>query len=224
MVNSSTLTPTSTGIREIVYPAGTDSLPELTRWLNTAADQVEDGAAAGGLVLTVSGGTRPARRADVAAWTRWEKAVSRLERLPVATAAAVDGSVQGPAFGLLLACDITAATPSTVLSCGDLDQGWLPGMALFRLAKFTGLGQARRMVLTRKPLPAADAVRAGLVTEVSTAPGTTARSLLERYFRPGDVNWYLARRLLAESYAHHLEDALGGVLAAQERALREHTP
>lgn len=221
MVNSTSTLTRPAGAREITFPTEIDNLPALTRWLAAALDEVADGGAPGGLVLTVTGGTRPARRADVAAWTRWEKVVARLERLPVATVAAVEGSVQGPAFGLLLACDLAVGAPGTTLRCRDLDDGLLPGMALFRLAKFTGLGVARRIVLTREPLPAAEALRAGLLTELSEAPVEAARVLLGRYFTPGQPGWYLARRLLAESYAHTAEDALGGVLAGQERALRE---
>lgn len=220
MVNSMVTLGHPAGVYEIAYPGEVDNLPALTRWLAATLDHVEDGGAPAGLVLTVSGGTRPARRADIAAWTRWEKVVSQLERLPVATVAAVDGSVQGPAFGLLLACDLAVAAPSTTLRCCELNDGLLAGMALFRLAKFTGLGVARRIVLTRELIPAAEAIRVGLVTTVSEKPVETARDLLDRYFAAGDPAWYLARRLLAESYADTAEDALGGVLAAQERTLR----
>jgi isomerase DpgB len=205
--------------REIEFPRTADNLPALTRWLTTVLNEVEDGGASAGIVLTITG-SGPVRRADVAAWTRWEKAVSRLERLPVATAVAADGAVSGPAFGLLLACDLVVSSPGTTLRCHDLDDGLLPGMALFRLAKITGLGVARRIVLTREPVPAAEALRTGLVTAVSEAPGEAVSALLERHFA-GGPGWYLARRLLAESYAHTAEDALGGLLAAQERALRE---
>lgn len=222
MVNLSAAVAAPTAVYEVAYPTDADTVPALTRWLNAALDRVEDGAAPGGLMITLTGTTPTVGCADVATWTRWEKAVSRLERLPVPTVAAVDGAVQGPAFGMLLAVDLVVASPQTVLCCRDLDEGRLPGMALYRLAKHTGLGQARRIVLTRQQLPAAEALRGGLVTAVSAAPRPAARTLLDRHFTPGDPNWYLTRRLLVEGYSHNLEDALGGVLAAQERALREH--
>jgi isomerase DpgB len=219
MVTSTATSVRPARAREIAFPAEADSLPALTRWLTTLLNEGEDGGAPAGIILRITG-AHPVRRADVAAWTRWEKAVSRLERLPVATAAAVDGAVSGPAFGLLLACDLAVCSPGTTLRCHDLDDGLLPGMALFRLAKVTGIGVARRIVLTREPVPAAEALRTGLVTAVGEAPAEAVSALLERYFA-GGPGWYLARRLLAESYAHTAEDALGGLLAAQERALRE---
>lgn len=203
----------------IDFPAGTGSLPALTRWLSAAVAAAEDDPA--DLVLAVRGRTAEVAGADVADWTRWEKAVRRLERLPRVTVGAVDGTVTGPAFGLLLALDLVVATPRTVLTCLDVPAGRLPGMAVHRLAKYVGLGHAKRIVLAGRPLPAAEALRLGIVGEVSADPAQAAG----RWLEPGGADRaraaYLSRRLLEESYAHSFEDALGGMLAAQERALRE---
>lgn len=219
MVTPTELRPDTRRQQLLDFPAGVGSLPALTRWLSTAVAAVEDDPA--DVVLAVHGRTAEVHGADVADWTRWEKTVRRLERLPGLTVGAVDGTVTGPAFGLLLALDLVVATPRTVLTCLDVPAGRLPGMAVHRLAKYVGLGHAKRIVLTGRPVPAAEALRLGLLGEVSADPAAVARELLEDGGDDRARAAYLCRRLLEESYAHSFEDALGGMLAAQDRALRE---
>ena len=80
MVNFPTAVAEPTDVHELAYPTELDSLTAVAGWLNTALDRVEDGAAPGGLIIRITAGTPAGRSADVAEWTRWEKAVSRIER------------------------------------------------------------------------------------------------------------------------------------------------
>jgi isomerase DpgB len=214
---------TATQPRTVRFPSGASALPEVFRWLVEVVEETEDDRAPGPLTIAMSGAAGEVGPETVAECTRWEKALVRLERLPVPLVGLVDGAVTGSAFQLLLALDLVVASPATVLSCRDLDHGRLAGMALFRLAKYTGMGHAKRLVFAGDALPAAEALRLGLITAVSLDPETTGHDLLERRFHRATPAWYLSRRMLAESYAESFEDALGNMLAAQERVLRHRT-
>ncbi|MEU3412246.1 enoyl-CoA hydratase/isomerase family protein [Streptomyces sp. NPDC006658] len=219
------VTPTTQVVPQRLTAATGAPTRELIGELRAAVDRVTaqpDGAA---LVLRVEEAPRTAAHLpDVQEWSRWEKELVRLERLPVPTVVLLDGEISGAALQLSLAADIRFATARTVLSITELADGYLPGMAIHRLVKQVGLGHARRMVLSGERLMAPQAERLGLLDSVVADPAQAAERLLAtRSLALGTPTWHLARRLLLESHALSTEDALGSVLAAQERALRERT-
>jgi enoyl-CoA hydratase len=85
--------------------------------------------------------------------------------------AAVDGHAVAGGLELALWCDLRVADPGAVL--GVFSRRW--GVPLIdggtvRLPRIVGLGRALDLVLTGRPVPAAEALAMGLVTRVS-APG-----------------------------------------------------
>lgn len=158
---------------------------------------------------------------DIHGFHKWEKLVTRLERARALTVAVVDGPCHGPGFQLLLACDVRVATPAARLSLPEVQQGYLPGMATWRLARYVGLGRAKRLVLSGEVLDAEAASALGLLDAVvpdAEAAEAAGHALL------GDatpVAGALARRLLNESFETATEDAVGHFLAAQARAIAQ---
>jgi isomerase DpgB len=198
------------------------ALPYATEWLVDGLDGMRSARPGTGLVVDFgTAATGTGAPASLDEWTRWGKAVRRLERLDQPTAAAVAGPIDGLAFDLMLCLDIVVAGPDATFRCADLHRAHLPDMVLFRLAKTIGLGHAKRLLFLNQSLTAAQALRLGLVTEISDQPGPTAAALLKRGPALDTAVWPLARRLLLESYAATFEDAHGSVLAAQDRILRE---
>lgn len=163
----------------------------------------------------------PGAAAGIHAHNRWEKALIALERLPKVTLAAIEGVCAGAGVQLALACDHRIAAASATMQLPEVRRGYLPGMALFRLAKYVGLGVAKRLVLTGAPWSAADAAAWGLVDWVCE-PGALDSAIEQaaELLLPADGDTVrLARRLLNEAFAEPIEDALGGMLAAQHRCL-----
>lgn len=198
--------------------------------LEQALDQVEDCPDWDVLVLRgagdmFSGGIDlrdfPAdEKPDVRGFARWERVLRILERLPKITLAAVDGECAGGGLQLLLACDVRVATDRSFFHLHEARMGFLPGMATFRLAKFIGLGRARRMALTGRRVDADEAQRIGLIDHRCDA-GDLDSAVLEAIdefgpFRPEAIE--LIRRLLDESFEFSYEDFIGNFLAAQHRA------
>jgi enoyl-CoA hydratase/carnithine racemase len=192
--------------------------------LERALDHVEDVSACS--VLVIRGQSLgidfvdfdPKEPLDIHGFNKWEKLVTRLERLDRITVFAAEGPCVGGGFQLLLACDVRVAMTDARFSLPEVGQGFLPGMATWRLARYVGLGRAKRIVLTGESLDAARAEALGLLDAV-LPDGDAAVAEALRLLGPRNVvAATLARRLLIESFEQQNEDALGNFLAAQARA------
>ncbi len=163
----------------------------------------------------------PKEAMDIHGFNKWEKLVNRFETLDKVTVALVDGPCVGGGFQLTLVCDQRICVPGATFQLNEVRQGFLPGMATFRLAKYVGLGHAKRLVMTGAVVGAEEAKRLGLVDDVTAdLDGALARTI-ESFGPMHTVAFTLARRLLNESYGTQIEDALGNFLAAQHRAISQ---
>jgi enoyl-CoA hydratase len=153
----------------------------------------------------------------------------------------VIGAINGPAVtgGLELAlyCDILIASEHARFADTHARVGLLPSWGLsVRLPQKVGVGIARRMSLTGDYLSAADALRAGLVTEVvphadllAAARGLAAsivgnnpaavRALLASYHRIDDAGTSAGLAIEAESAAHWRRNTSGEDIAANRDAV-----
>ena len=197
------------------------------RELERVFDHLEDVSKAKVVVLRGhSGGIDfhdfdPKEAMDIHGFNKWEKLVNRFETLDKVTVALVDGPCVGGGFQLTLVCDQRICVPGATFQLNEVRQGFLPGMATFRLAKYVGLGHAKRLVMTGAVVGAEEAKRLGLVDDVTAdLDGALARTI-ESFGPMHTVAFTLARRLLNESYGTQIEDALGNFLAAQHRAISQ---
>ena len=90
-----------------------------------------------------------------------------LETMPKPTIAAINGYALGGGCELALACDLRLASSSARIGQPEIDLGILPGWGgSVRLARTTTLGFAKAMILTGRPVDAAEALEHGLVNAV----------------------------------------------------------
>ncbi len=164
----------------------------------------------------------PGDTPDIHGFNRWEKVGRTLERLPALTIAVMQGEVAGGGLQLALACDIRVGAASSFYHFHDVRMGFIPGMGTFRLAKFVGLGRARRMALTGRRIAAAEAEQMGLIDHLSAddALAAKAEAALAEFGHLNVHTVQLIRRLLDESFEFGWEDFLGHFLASQDRAIR----
>src|SRR5688572_7747514 len=85
---------------------------------------------------------------DIDQCRRLEKLLIRVDRLGCITIAAVDGLCVRMWMQLALACDHRIATSRSSFEVREVKEGYLPGMNIFRIAKYVGIGVARRLVFT----------------------------------------------------------------------------
>lgn len=156
---------------------------------------------------------------DIHGMGRWEKQILRLERLHRVTVAAVSGQCIGGGFQLTLACDLTLATKDATFALPEVRQGFLPGMATWRLAKFIGMGRYRALMATGRSISAGEAFDLGLAYKVGESLDALLESTLPELLPAEPTAMALARRLANESFEFSHEDAIGHFLAAQHRAI-----
>jgi len=123
----------------------------LVASVNHLCDRAEDAGANGVVLITLRCVPGAAREpVQVSLVNQWERALRRLERLPLLTLAAVDGVCNGLGLALLLATDYRVVTQRLRLSLALDGQEILPGMVLHRLATQIGAAHARRMARCRQ--------------------------------------------------------------------------
>jgi enoyl-CoA hydratase len=90
-----------------------------------------------------------------------------LETMPKPTIAAINGYALGGGCELALACDLRLASSNARIGQPEIDLGILPGWGgSVRLARTTTLGFAKELILTGRPVAAAEALEHGLVNAV----------------------------------------------------------
>lgn len=135
----------------------------------------------------------------------------RLDALPQATVAAVNGTCLGGGCELAAACDVVLATPLSVFGQPEIDVGCFPPAAAVLLPRVAGRRAAAEMILTGAPLNAAEAARVGLVTRVVPDLEVETRRIVRLLSAKSAVVLGLARRALREGTSGAFADALDRV-------------
>jgi enoyl-CoA hydratase/carnithine racemase len=97
---------------------------------------------------------------------RWQKIMDRFGRLPQVTIAAVRGYALGGGCMLAAAQDLRVAEASARFGLPEVTLGFNPSYGIARILDLVGGGPARDLLLTGRPVDAAEALRMGLVTRV----------------------------------------------------------
>jgi 2-(1,2-epoxy-1,2-dihydrophenyl)acetyl-CoA isomerase len=163
--------------------------------------------------------------------------ISRLQRLPKPTIAAVDGYAIGVALGLVLACDLVIASDRARFTEVFVKRGLaLDGGASWSLPRQVGLRRAKQLTFFGDPLDAHTAYDWGLVNEVvppqalqetalawgrRLAGGpTTALSLIKRLLDAGVTSSFdeaLENEARGQHIAYTTSDMAEGMKAYLER-------
>jgi isomerase DpgB len=207
--------------------------PELASRVAAVVAQAE--SADKGVVLLLLGGDAAPTAQDPAGFepsgtgihlvNTWERFLRRLENAPRPTLAVAEGDCTGPALEVLLIADYRLAAPDARLRLAGAEDGAWPGMAVHRLANQIGTSRARRLLLLRPWLSAAEAA-GDLVDETAGSTRETrerAAALADELSALPGQEWSIRRRLLFDSGLSY-EEALGAHLAACDRSLRRQQP
>ena len=96
---------------------------------------------------------------------------------PKPTIAAVNGPAIAGGCGLALLCDVTLASDSAYFCFSEVKIGFVPALVGVYLQQMVGVKAAREMLLTARRIPAAEALRLRLVSEVVTDAALLSRAL-----------------------------------------------
>lgn len=96
----------------------------------------------------------------------WEDCLRLIEGMDKIVIALMHGYALGGGVQLGLACDLRIGTPTSKFGLPAAKEGLVPGLAVWRLARFIGMGRAKEMVLWGETIDGAEALRIGLVTRL----------------------------------------------------------
>ena len=97
----------------------------------------------------------------------WEKLSEKIAKLNCITIAALNGTVAGGAFGMILACDIRICVPTARFFYPVMKMGFLPQPSdPNRLIRLIGPSRAKLMLVAGEKIDAHTAYRFGLVDEI----------------------------------------------------------
>jgi len=109
-------------------------------------------------------------RAGLATDPVWEAVSARMAALPCLTIAALNGTLAGGAFGMVLASDVRLAVPDARFFYPVMKLGYLPPPSdPRRLAALVGPGRARMLLMGGARIEAEEALAWGLVDRVRPA-------------------------------------------------------
>jgi 2-(1,2-epoxy-1,2-dihydrophenyl)acetyl-CoA isomerase len=139
------------------------------------------------------------------------QAIIDLRRIPYPVIAAVNGPSAGAGFSLALGCDIRIASEDAFFACAYGRIGASPdgGMTYF-LPRVIGPSKALELLLNDPNLSAADALAAGLVSEVVPPDALTARAREKAAKLAAKAPHYvrMAKLLCGQSLENSLADHL----------------
>ncbi|MFD0982064.1 enoyl-CoA hydratase/isomerase family protein [Tropicimonas aquimaris] len=103
-------------------------------------------------------------RAGLATAGVWERVSARIAGLPCLTVAALNGTLAGGAFGMVLACDIRIAVPQAKFFYPVMKLGFLPQPSdPRRMAALIGPARTRMILMASQKIDAETALAWGLV-------------------------------------------------------------
>jgi 3-hydroxyacyl-CoA dehydrogenase len=104
--------------------------------------------------------------------------IERVERLDKPVVAALHGTVAGGAFELALACHGRVAAEDARMALPEVTLGFIPGAGgTQRLPRLCGLATALDLIVSGRPIGAAEAQAAGIVDEVTPLPALVTRAI-----------------------------------------------
>lgn len=152
-----------------------DKAGALTKdMLVTLADIAEDARAAKALILTgtgpafSAGADLDAAKTGLATDPIWERLSGAIAALPGLTIAALNGTVAGGAFGMVLACDLRISVPKANFFYPVMRLGFLPQPSdPVRMRDLIGPARTKMILMAGEKISASDAIEWGLVDKIS---------------------------------------------------------
>jgi enoyl-CoA hydratase len=109
---------------------------------------------------------------------------AKLDTLPMASIAAINGFAFGGGLELALACTFRLATPNAKMGLPEVKLGLIPGYGgTQRLPRVVGEARALELILTGRTVDAAEAERIGLVSRVVDGDAVEAALALAGEFQ-----------------------------------------
>ena len=150
----------------------------------------------------------------------WDRALRRFETMDKLVLCLIHGYALGGGLQLALAADIRVCTPSAELGVPAIKEGLIPGLGTFRLARYIGLGRAKRLIISGETIEGREAERIGLVDHLVDEGDAMARfeRIADSYAAVNSEGCRHAKALLAECFDRDFESFFALYKERQGRA------
>jgi enoyl-CoA hydratase/carnithine racemase len=149
-----------------------------------------------------------------------QRAISALELLPKPVVAAVNGLAFGGGLQLAIACDLRLASDRAEFASMEMRWAIVPDLGgTERLPRLVGLGRAKELIFTGRPVGADEAVRIGLASRVVPAHdlATEAAELAGGLAAGPTLALGLAKQALNEAFERSTAEGMEAARRAQRQ-------
>ena len=199
--------------------------------LNSAADVLAQEEQTRVIIITGEGRTfstgidlkeLAAGEIDMSYHHRWEGALRKFELMNKVVICAIHGYCIGGGLQLALACDLRIAAASTQFGLPAIKEGLIPGMGVWRLPRYVGMGRAKQWILSGQMLDAATAHAFGVLDHVTPDAELAAfvQKSAEHYLAVPWASVLLSKQLTNSAFDLPYEAALAEYFAAQTVAMQ----
>ena len=150
-----------------------------------------------------------------------ERAFRSVEELKQFVICAAHRYCIGGGLQLALASDLRIVTDNTEFALTAVKECLIPGMGTFRLARYAGLGRAKRIALSGEYINAQEALAMGLVDHVVPEADfdRTVKELTQRYLKIASEGQRQTKHLLNLAFDLNWNDFLEEYMVSQKKTL-----
>lgn len=158
---------------------------------------------------------------DMSYHHRWEHALRTFELMNKVVIAVINGYCIGGGLQLALACDLRIAAESAQLGLPAVKEGLIPGLGVWRLPRYVGLGRAKQLILSGDMISAVAAQAIGMVDDVvaDAALMPYVHETVQRYLSLPWASVLHSKQLTNLAFDQPYESARNLYLATQEIAM-----
>ena len=161
---------------------------------------------------------------EITTTSQWEDLSEKIANIPCLTLAALNGTLAGGAFGMVLACDLRIATPEANFFYPVLKNNLLPQPNdIERMVNIAGISTAKLILLAGQKISAQKALQTNLIDQISERGAfiSTIDSLCTIAENDDGVSLLAIKRLFQAKYNSTVkEDALLAVFEKNDAAIR----
>ncbi len=150
----------------------------------------------------------------------WDRALRRIETMDKLVLCLIHGYAIGGGLQLALAADIRVCTPSAKLGVPAIKEGLIPGLGTLRLARYIGLGRAKRLIISGDMIDGREAERIGLVDHLVGEDEALAEfeQIAARYAAVNSEGCRLSKAMLVECFDRDFDTFFALYKERQDRA------
>lgn len=151
----------------------------------------------------------------------WERALRRFETMDPLVLSLIHGYALGGGLQLALASDIRVSTGSAEMGLPAINESIIPGLGTWRLARYVGLGRAKKMVILGNNVDGEEAERIGMVDHLvdEESMDEEFEELVERYMAVNSQGARLSKQAMLTAFDQGYDAFFERYMALQEEAM-----